>query len=281
MKYECHGHIILDGIDYKKAMDRHKSGPDKSFIRKNLMICKEHGILFYRDGGDKYLASAYAKEIAGEYGIDYRTPIYAIFKKGGYGSMFGRAFESINELKELILEAKALGADFIKLMVSGLMDFNTDGSVTGPALCEAEVNEAVNIASGEGLHVMAHVNGTLNIKNALCAGVKSIEHGFWPDREVIDIFLQTGAVWVPTRAPVQNLRSSGRFKDAVLDDILETQGRILIEAYKRGVLIASGSDSGSFMVMPGRGTDEEYGYLSDLGIDPISGNRLISDIFKR
>lgn len=280
-KYECHGHIILDGEDYSKAVKRHKNGPDERYIRQTLEELKKHRIIFYRDGGDKLNVSSYARKIAQEYGIDYRTPVFAIHKRGFYGSMFGRAFDSRSDMKRLIFEARDLGADYIKLMVSGIMDFETDGSVSGPALSPGELKEAINICSGEGLGVMVHVNGASNIKNALEAGVKSIEHGYWADREVIDIFLQTGAVWVPTISPVQNLIGSGRFSDEVVGNVLEKRKDILISAYTKGVPVASGSDCGSFAVPQGRGTEDEYSYLTELGIDPERGNRMISSLFRR
>ena len=260
-------------------MARHKNGVDQEFLRRNLEICAAYGVGFFRDGGDKLMVSACARKIAWEYEIDYRTPVFAIYKKGSYGAMFGRAFERMADFSELVREAKALGADFIKLMVSGIMDFATDGRVTGPALGAAELSQAVHIAEGEGLAVMAHVNGAENIKKALTAGVKSIEHGFWPDREVVDIFCQTGAVWVPTRAPVQNLLGCGRFADDTLMTILETQKRSLIDAAARGVPIASGSDSGSYLVSQGRGLQEECESLAKMNIDPQRGNRMIAELF--
>lgn len=280
MRYECHGHIALDGINYKESVARHKDGVDEAFLRRNLKALSDFGVSFYRDGGDKLMVSSLAKKIAPEYGIDYRTPIYAIHKKGSYGEMFGLAFETISEYLALVKNAKKLGADFIKLMASGIMDYSDNARVMGPALGYFELCEAVKIADGEGLKIMAHVNGSENIKNALSAGVKSVEHGFLPDREIIDLFLETGAVWVPTRAPLENLIGCGRFDDGVLRRVLDEQEAILKEAYERGAYIASGSDCGSSLVYQGKGTLDEYGYLEGLGIDPMRGNQKIAELFK-
>jgi len=280
MRYECHGHIISDGVNYKNSMERHRNGVDESYIRHSLKLCKEHRISFYRDGGDKYMVSAAAKKLAGEYGIEYRTPIYIIHKYGYYGQMYGRAFEDLKDYLNLVKEAKALGADFIKITVTGMLDFTDGGKITGPSLGLDELKEMVNIADGEGFSVMAHVNGKENIKNALSAGVKSVEHGYWPDSEVVDYFLQTGAVWVPTCAPVHNLIGSGRFSNQILRSVAEAQREVLKQAYARGVLIASGSDCGAFMVPQGKGTDDEYEILAGMGIDPGRGNKAIEDIFK-
>lgn len=280
MKFECHGHIISDGVSYRDSMARHKNGIDLSLIRNNLNLCSEHGITFYRDGGDKFMVSAAAKKLACEYGIDYRTPVYIIHKKGYYGQLYGRAYDDLKGYICLVRDAKTQGADFIKIAATGILDFDNDGRITGPSLGFDELKEMVKIAKGEGFAVMAHVNGADNIKNALSAGVNSIEHGFWPDMDVIDYFLQTGAIWVPTRATVRNLIGVGRFSDKVLLRILEAQSQVLLKAYKRGVLIASGSDCGAFMVPQGKGTNDEYAILSAMGINPERGNRAVAEIFK-
>ncbi len=278
--YECHGHVAMDGVDFGAAMARHRNGVDKEFVRRNLKSCAEAGISFFRDGGDRCMASAFAGEIAGEYGIDYRTPVFAIHKHGYYGSIVGRSFRSMKDFAALVAEARKLGADFIKIMASGILGFKTDGKIGGPSLTYEEMREAVRIASGEGFCVMAHVNGAENIKNALSAGVKSIEHGFWPDSGVIEYFLQSGAVWVPTVATVRNLLGREGFSCEVLGRILETQGAVLREAYAKGVLIACGSDSGAINVPHGKGTHDERSYLKELGIDTERGDRRISELFR-
>jgi hypothetical protein len=281
MKYECHGHIIADGESYTEAMERHQKGVDVLYVRNALKTIAGHGIGYYRDGGDKYMVSAYARKIAVDYGVDYRTPVFIAHKKGYYGSMYGRSFETLHEFHDLVLDAKALNADFVKLTVSGMLDFNDGGQIMGPVFSGDELKEAVNISNGEGFRVMAHCNGADNIKTALEAGVDSIEHGFWPDMSVIDYFLQTGAVWVPTCVTVANIISAGRFEASVLQKIHDVQKAVLLEAYARGVLIASGSDCGAWMVPQGKGTDDELAVLAGMGIDPEKGNNAVRDKFQR
>lgn len=280
MKFECHGHIIADGISYAESMERHKNGVDKAYVRNALKAVADHGVRYYRDGGDKYLVSAYAKKIAGEFGIDYRTPVFITHKKGYYGSMYGRSFETMREFRALVAEAKALGADFLKLTVTGMLDFDDGGKITGLVFSGDQLKEAVKTANGEGFRVMAHVNGADHIKAALDAGVDSIEHGFWPDSTVIDYFLQTGAVWVPTCVAVGNIIRAGRYDHRVMQKIHEAQKAVLQEAYAKGVLVASGSDCGAWMVMQGKGTDDEIALLTSMGINPDEGNRAIKDRFR-
>lgn len=280
MKHECHGHIILDGINYRDSMVRNQNGVDEAYLRRNLQICADHGVTYYRDGGDNLMVSARAREIAGEYGIEYRTAVAILHRRGHYGWMFGFPYDNPADFHALVREMKKKGADFIKITVTGIMDFDAGGAVTGPALREGEIRELVRIAGGEGLRVMAHVNGADPIKAALSAGVSSIEHGFWPDPTVIPYFLQTGAVWVPTSVTVGNLIGTGRFDDGVLRNILRVQHETLTQAARRGVLIASGSDAGAAGVPQGRGTEDECALLASLGIDPAAGTARIREQFQ-
>ena len=281
MIYECHGHIILDGVAYTGAVARHENGVDEGFVRRNLKICAEHGIVFYRDGGDKHGVSVFARKVAHEYGIDYRTPAYIIHKKGYYGGMFGRAFETMPEYRGLVAEAKRLGADFIKTTASGMLDFNNGGAVAGLEMTLEELREMVGIAHGEGFSVMIHANGADNIKRAAEAGADSIEHGYYMDSDAMGMIAQTGAVWVPTGVTAANLIGKGRYDDRVLERIHAGHNAALSEASSVGVTIACGSDAGAACVPQGAGTLDELAVLELLGIDPGSGNRRIEEVFCR
>jgi hypothetical protein len=279
--YECHGHIIADGISYAGAMERHKNGVDESLVRDNLRTAAAWGVGFYRDGGDKYYASQFAKSVAAEYGIDYRTPICIIHKNGYYGHMYGFGYDNIREYRALVADVKKRGADFIKLAVSGMLDFAGDGGVIGPSVPTDELRELTNIAHGEGFRVMAHVNGAENIKNALLCGVDSVEHGFWADNECAAMLRDTGAVWVPTCVTVKNIIGCGRYDDTVLTSILRHHESALKYASGLGVLIASGSDCGAYRVYHGAGTDDECAELSSLGVSTDAGNAAIAERFRR
>ena len=280
MIFECHGHIILDGIDYTGAVERHKHGVDEAFVRENLQINANHGIIFFRDGGDKHGATVFARKIAVEYGIDYRTPTYLIHKKGYYGGMFGRAYENFSDYRALVQEAKSLGADFIKLAASGMLDFN-NGTVTGQAMPAGELCEIIKIAHGEGFAVMVHVNGADNIKCSAEAGADSIEHGFYMDSDALKIMKQTGAVWVPTSVAVGNHVGTGVYNDELLLRIFEGHKEALKMAAAMDVPVACGSDVGASCVLQGKGTLEELSVLELSGINPSAGNEKIKEVFRR
>ena len=281
MIYECHGHIILDGIAYLGAIAHHRGGVDESIVRANLRANADQGVKYYRDGGDKHGVSIFAKTIAWEYGIDYVTSGYIILKKGHYGIMFGRAFDDMSEYRGLIAEAIGKGADFVKTSASGLLDFSNGGKVTHPSLTYNELSEMVNIAHGEGLAVMVHANGADNIKRAAEAGADSIEHGYYMDDVALKIMADTGAIWVPTCVTAVNLVGSGLYDDNLLMSIAQSHNATLIQAVNLGVSIACGSDAGASGVYQGKGIIDEMSILSSLGIDPVPGNQQISNKFRR
>ena len=278
---ECHGHIILDSISYAGAVERHKQEVDEAFVRRNLKICADSGIGYYRDGGDKFGVSAFARQIAWEYDIDYRTSVYIIHKNGHYGNMFGKAFKDLYEYRSLVTEALRTGADFIKVTASGMLDFKNNGAVTHPSLTEAELCEMVNIAHGEGAVVMVHANGADNIKRAVSTGADSIEHGFYMDTEAMRMLSQTNTIWVPTCVTVAGLIGLGRYDDRLLRQILDNQKVTLQEASAMGVTIACGSDSGAVGVPQGKGTLDELAILNELGIDTEPGDRAVMNKFVR
>ena len=121
---DLHIHMLLSGTDWKAAIAEHQPEPDDILIRNRLSAYKNADISYLRDGGDRFGVCLRARELAPEYGITYRTPAFPIYKKGHYGSFIGRGWSDFAEYRALLAEAKAAGADFIKLMVSGLMDFS-------------------------------------------------------------------------------------------------------------------------------------------------------------
>ena len=64
---ECHAHIFMDGVDYKKAAAAHENGPREDLIREHLAAYQKAGISYVRDGGDPYGAGVLARSLAPEY----------------------------------------------------------------------------------------------------------------------------------------------------------------------------------------------------------------------
>ena len=264
---ECHAHVAMDGVNYARAMERHQNGPDEAHIRACFEAYQSRGITFVRDGGDKYGVSQRAKSIAPEYGIDYRSPLFAIHEQGNYGSIVGRAFDDLRSYAQLVDEAAHSGADFIKIMTTGIMDFNEFGRITHHDLEAAKVREMVHIAHEHELAVMSHTNGKRAVMDAVEAGVDSIEHGNYIDDECIAALAESRTCYVPTATVARNLIGCGLFDDAVLERIWEASRHAIAAAVEAGCLVAIGSDAGAVGVPHGRGAFDEYACFEDAVTD--------------
>ena len=258
---DCHMHMVLDGVWWKDAMARHQPAPHEGFIRSTLETYREKGFTWLRDGGDRLGAGQRARELAPEYGITYRTPLSPLCKKGHYGAFIGTPFENPEEFTRLVKQQKAEGADFIKIMISGLMDFDHHGVLTEEGLSREEIRILVDIPHQLGLSVMVHSNG-ITALYAAEAGVDSVEHGAYLPEEALYAMKEKGTVWVPTLSTVGNLRGKGRFcEEAVQAIYADTAAKVRTFA-ELGGLLAPGTDGGAWAVP--HGTDSEYRILEEI-----------------
>lgn len=266
MKADCHMHMILDGYEWKSAIARHKEKPDEDFIRQVLKTYQALGYTYLRDGGDRWDAGRCAREMAKEYGITYRTPLAPLCKEGHYGAFIGLTWADFHEYRDLVVRNRENGADFIKIMISGLMDFDHFGVLSEEPLEADEIRELIHIAHEEGMAVMSHCNGARTAEAAAIAGVDSIDHGAYLDGDALQAMEASGTVWVPTLSTIGNLRGKGRFhEDAVrkiLDSALEN-----ISRYKG--LLAAGTDAGAWAVPHGSTTEEGYFAMAGVGEDRL------------
>ena len=264
---ECHMHMFMNGENYRRAVELHRNGVQEDDIRKKLQQYRDMGITFLRDGGDALGVSAFAAALAPEYGITYRTPLFAIHRNGHYGGIVGFGFDTWEEYHALVKRVKAEGGDFIKVMFSGIMDFGTDGSVSEEPLPPEDIRRMIGIAHDEGMAVMAHVNGARTVQAAVEAGLDSVEHGNFVDEECLHAMAESHAVWIPTFVTITNLIGSGRFDDKVIRSLKKRQGSMIREGFRLGVKIGLGSDAGAYRVMHGQGVYDEYReFCSLLGI---------------
>ena len=220
MRADCHIHAVLDGVDWKKALQRHENKPDEGFIRSMLDTYRQQGYTYLRDGGDRWGAGVLARKLAPEYGITYRTPGAPLCEKGRYGGFIGLCYETISQYRQMVVDARQSGADFIKIMISGLMDFDRFGVLTQPGMPEHQIGELIHIAHEEGMAVMAHANGWETVLPAARAGVDSVEHGAYLNEEALWAMKEAGTVWVPTLSTIGNLRGRGRFSETAVEKIL-------------------------------------------------------------
>lgn len=248
-------HMILDGYDWKNAIHRHAEKPNESWIRSQLKTYQSLGFTYLRDGGDRWGAGAKARELAPEYGITYRTPLAPLCKKGHYGAFIGKTYENFQEYAALVTQHRSEGANFIKIMISGLMDFDRYGVLTEDGYPAEEIRELIHIAHEEGFSVMAHCNGARTALAAAAAGVDSVDHGAYLNKEALHAMAENGTVWVPTLSTIGNLRGKGRFNESAVRSILDSAMENVYQFSTMGGLLAPGTDAGAWAVPHGSLTE--------------------------
>ena len=258
MNMDCHIHMVLDGADWKAAIGRHKIKPDEAFVRQVLADYQKKGYSYLRDGGDRWGVGQKARALAGEYGITYRTPLAPLCKKGHYGAFIGETYENLRQYGEIVKKRRETGGDFVKIMISGLMDFDRYGVLSENGMTGEDIRELVHIAHEEGFAVMAHANGARTVEAAADAGVDSVEHGAYLDEESLCAMKERGTVWVPTLSAIGNLIGKGRFDDGAVARILDSSMENLRRFENMGGLIACGSDAGAWAVPHGAQTEERW-----------------------
>lgn len=161
------------------------------------------------------------------------------------------------------------GADFIKITATGgVLSAAKNGQ--NPQFTQEELNALVKTANDYGFKVAAHAHGAEGMKRAIRAGVASIEHGTLMDDETIKLMKQHGTYFVPTimagEFVAQKSKIKGFFPEVVRPKaaalgpkIKQTFGK----AYKAGVKIAFGTDSG---VSAHGDNAQEFGLMVEAGM---------------
>lgn len=168
------------------------------------------------------------------------------------------------------------GADWIKITATGGVLSDT-ATGTDQQMTEDELREIMDTAHGLGVKVAAHAHGTDGINAALRAGVDSIDHGSFLDRESIRLFRQTGAYLVPTLSPSYKIppqmEGNPFFTDAIKAKALAASAASKANfgsAYEAGVKIAFGTDSA--VTKHGKNADE-FAMMVDSGMSEMDAIR--------
>jgi imidazolonepropionase-like amidohydrolase len=169
---------------------------------------------------------------------------------GGHGWQFGVEADGPAEVAKAARKELKAGADVIKLMATG--GICTEGVEPGQAqLGLDELKAAVDEAHKAGRKSAAHAQGLTGIKNALWAGIDSIEHGTYLDEEAVGLMLEKGVWLVPTLSAGDNMIRNGKEAGipafAVDKSMAHRKPRLksLVLAHKAGVKIAMGTDAGT------------------------------------
>jgi imidazolonepropionase-like amidohydrolase len=285
--FDCHVHVMVSGIDLARRLQRPFSY--QFFLAaRNLAATLDCGITTVRDAGGADLGVQRAVEDGLIDGPRIQISVSPLTQTGGHGDGWlpsgtttflipphpGRPHglaDGPDEVRKRVREIIRAGADVIKVHASGGVLSPRDHPKNAQFQPD-ELAVLVAEATAADLPVMAHAQAVDGIKNALRAGVRSIEHGIYLDDEAIDMMLAAGTWLVPTLvAPhaVLNAASTGsRLHDGVAakaEDVIAEHARAFARAVAAGVKIAMGTDSG---VGPHGGNLDELPLMEAGGMTP-------------
>jgi imidazolonepropionase-like amidohydrolase len=269
MFIDSHIHLSLDGKNsklWRKHIEQKKYQPLLNILR----LYKTKGIKALRDGGDSFGISLAAKPFAEELGIIYKTPGWAIYKEGCYGAFIGRSVADLHDFQEVFDELLKVKPDHLKVILTGIVDFNSYGKVGDIGFSFEEMRTIILRAKDKGLPVMVHVNSQKAVSMAIKAGADTIEHGYFITDEEIHAMAENDVVWVPTLAPLGNIiesrdvRYSNQLENIKLIYDLHTKN--IKKAIQIGVKVAIGSDAGAYGVYHGSGFFDECRHMRNCGI---------------
>lgn len=192
---------------------------------------------------------------------------------GGYPGSPAGICNGVEEVRKKAREVLRAGADIVKVHATGGVISPTDH----PEFTQFSQEELEVMVQEAGFRrnakVMAHAQGAEGIKNAVRAGIHSIEHGIYLDDEAMELMIQNGTYLVPTLlAPVSVLeaaKSSGNMPGYAAEkcrEVMDIHRESIAKAYKSGVRIAMGTDAG---VMPHGTNLRELGLMCDIGMTPM------------
>lgn len=188
--------------------------------------------------------------------------------------------DGVEAMRQRVREMIRAGADWIKLCTSGGV-LSPGDQPHHSALTPDEIRAAVDEAAAQGRKVMAHAQANAGIKNALRAGVATIEHGIWLDGDAIEMMLDGGNALIPTLvAPHWVIRhaEAGKMPKYAIDKaraVIEDHGASVRMAIESGVKLAFGTDTG---VGPHGSNGEEFLLMRDLGMKPIDCIRAATNV---
>lgn len=275
---EAHCHLFLDGgeLDLSRRSAYLKSPREEMLAvgRRSLAQAGAAGISLVRDAGDIHGVNLQLRRELGSTAGPHPALVCAgraIRNAGRYGGFMAREATEAGSIEALVAEL-AVDADQIKVLMTGIIDFEA-GEVKGvPQFTLDEARRIVHAAKAHGRRTFAHCSGAAGIDIALAAGMDSIEHGFFVTREQLRVMADKAISWVPTFAPVffqwsrPELVGWSRRAVANLERILDDHRRQLEYAYGIGVPVLVGSDAGSHGVRHGYSYIEELMLMAGAGI---------------
>lgn len=264
---DAHMHFVIEG----KAVPPY----DLSRIIRPLL---KNGIFAVRDMGYKTDIGLAAKRMLSESGSVFPLAIEssgtAIYRKGTYGVFLGKGLSEQYEIRKAVNEVADRGADFLKVINSGVVCTKKAGFITPGGFPLKFLKTICAEAKNKNLTVACHVNGDEAIRNAIVAGVSSIEHGFFISKETIDLMAKKEVFWTPTIFALSALKSFlGISERDYIEKVVDGHLESVNYADSIGIRLRIGTDSGSKGVRHGESIFYEMAFFKKAG---ISFDRILS-----
>jgi imidazolonepropionase-like amidohydrolase len=285
--FDTHVHVMIGHVDIWRHLQTPFSYRFYDAIR-NLDATLRLGITTVRDAGGADLGVKQALEEGIVQGPRLQISLTMLSQTGGHGDgwmpsggttelfpdypgMPSQIVDGVDEVRRKVRELIRDGAEVIKIATSGGVLSPRD-SPDEPGFSLEEIEVVVSEARVRGLSVMSHAQSALGIKNAVRAGVRSIEHGIYLDDEAIELMLEHGAYLVPTLvAPLGVARAAEAGASipahvlAKAAEVVEAHQDSFRRAAAAGVKVAMGTDAG---VVPHGTNLEELQLMVDGGMSP-------------
>lgn len=248
---DCHTHLCFDG-DPGRFTGVNPPGPTQGLLAAQALLRHlDAGVTTVRDCGSPDAAAVHVGRAVQDGLVTGPTVLAAgrvLTMTGGHGHQVGVEIDGVDAATRATRRELADGADFIKVMATG--GIVTKGvTPEQAALHVEEIAAIVRAAHDAGKRVTAHATGLLGARNAVVAGVDSLEHGYQLDDEVVRLAVDRGVVLVPTLiVPDSMTREAHRLPAWMAEKIpplQERQRASFRRAFRAGVEIAAGTDGGT------------------------------------
>lgn len=287
---DTHVHLCLDGTsDPVTSFSKEPISTITLKTARHARLTLEAGVTTVRDlGGKDYIDIAIRDAIESKLIQGPRVICSGklICMTGGHGWEFGREANGTDGVREAVREQLKAGANLIKMMATG--GIMTKGVAPGSTqFTLEELMAGVEEARKAGRRTASHAQGTEGIKNALLAGIDSVEHGFFLDDEAIELMLERKAYFVPTLSATYHILRVGTkggvpaFAVEKVKLAMKSHVESVTKAYKARVPIALGTDAGTPLNHHGENL-KELELLVEVGFTPmeaiVAGTKTASEV---
>ncbi len=286
--FDCHTHVVVSTIDETRNL--HTPFGYRYFqAMENLASTLRIGITTVRDAGGADLGIKQAVDDGLIPGPRMQISLSMISQTGGHGDPWVASGGEVHffprhpgvpetlvdgpeEMRRTVRQLVRMGADVIKVAVSGGVLSPRD-KPTHAHLRPEELDVLVEEATAAGIFVMSHAQATPGIKNAIRAGIRSIDHGIYLDDEAIEMMLARGTWLVPTLMAPLGVIDAAEAGAAIpaqsiakAREVVEIHRASFAAAVEAGVRVAMGTDSG---VTPHGGNLRELALMVEGGMTPM------------